>query len=177
MAAIRFLTILFFFTIPCRLYAQNSDTVYHVNKKRLKGFVIGASVGYSVTLIGLSSLWYSNSPSQSFQFFNDNAEWKQVDKLGHFYSSFNLSYGASRALRWCNLPPRKADLIGSLTGFLMMVPIEILDGYSEAYGASGGDLLANAAGAAFFAGFFLALVLVFDFGTRPLISTSSVSVM
>ena len=32
-----------------------------------------------------------------FDFFNDNGEWKQVDKIGHFYSTYYFSYGTSRA--------------------------------------------------------------------------------
>jgi hypothetical protein len=50
------------------------------------------------------------------------------------------------------VPPAKSDLIGSLVGFGVMLPIEILDGFSDAYGASTGDLIANAAGSAFFFG-------------------------
>ena len=113
---------------------------------------IGGTVVYGATLAGLSHLWYSDSESQSFRFFNDNTEWNQVDKVGHFFSSFYFSYGTSRALQWCNVPPKKSDLIGSLVGFGVMLPIEILDGFSDAYGASTGDLIANAAGSAFYLG-------------------------
>ena len=61
------------------------------------------------------------------------------------------------ALRWCNVKPKKSDLIGALVGFGVMLPIEIMDGFSEAYGASTGDLIANAAGAALFPWSVLAL--------------------
>ncbi|MFZ6011650.1 MAG: DUF2279 domain-containing protein [Bacteroidota bacterium] len=131
--------------------AQSGDSVVStVNKKRFRTLVIGSGVGYTATMIGLNELWYKDSDRQSFRFFNDNAEWKQVDKIGHFFSGFYFSYGASSALRWCGMTPRKSDLAGAVTGFLVMVPIEIFDGYSDAYGASTGDLIANAAGPAFF---------------------------
>src|SRR5690606_8514941 len=78
--------------------------------------------------------------------------WKQVDKAGHFYSAFYLSYGTSRLLRWTRMPEEKTILPAALTGFLLLLPVEILDGYSSNYGASVGDLAANAAGAAFFLG-------------------------
>jgi uncharacterized protein YfiM (DUF2279 family) len=133
------------------LTAQRNDSLT-INKKKLRIFAIGSGAAYAVTLIGLNNLWYKNSPRQSFRFFNDNAEWKQVDKLGHFYSSFYLSYGTSKVLRECNLPIKRSDLVGALTGFLVLVPIEIFDGYSAAYGASAGDLLADAAGASFYLG-------------------------
>ena len=128
---------------------QQTDSLA-VNKKRLTNFIAISSAAYAVTLVGLSELWYKDSDQQSFRFFNDNAEWKQVDKLGHFYAGFYFSYGTSLGLKWANVPQRKADLIGAVTGFLVLVPIEIFDGFSDAYGASTGDLLANATGSAFF---------------------------
>lgn len=145
------IVIVLFITVSSPVAAQPlQDTV--VNKRRLTTFVVGSGVAYGATLIGLNELWYKNSQRQSFRFFNDNAEWKQVDKIGHLYSSFYFSYGLSRALRWCDVKPRKADLTAALTGFLVMLPIEIMDGYSDAYGASAGDLVANAAGSMVFAG-------------------------
>jgi uncharacterized protein YfiM (DUF2279 family) len=141
---------LIFVFLPCVSFSQVADSVSGVNKKRLRTFAIGGTVAYSIALVGLSHLWYSEAESQPFEFFNDNAEWKQMDKAGHFFSSFYFSYGTSRALQWCNVEPRRSDLIGSLVGFGIMLPIEILDGFSNAYGASGGDLVANAAGSAFY---------------------------
>jgi hypothetical protein len=144
--------ILFFLICPLLSYSQIPDSSQTVNRKRLKAFTIGGTVAYGATLAGLSRLWYADSKSQPFQFFNDNAEWKQVDKLGHFFSSFYFSYGTSRALQWCNVPSKKSDLIGSLVGFGILLPIEVLDGFSDAYGASPGDIIANVAGSAFFLG-------------------------
>lgn len=132
-----------------RVSAQRTDSV-HVNKKRLTKVIVFSAAAYTGTLVGLSELWYKDSDQQSFRFFNDNAEWKQVDKLGHFYAGFYFSYGASAALRWSNVQQRKADLIGAATGFLVLAPIEIFDGFSDAYGASAGDLVANATGSTLF---------------------------
>jgi hypothetical protein len=156
MEANKFLTLflLAFVTISSHAQVESDTTAADtpVNKKRLRTLVIGSGAAYGITLFGLNELWYKDASRQSFQFFNDNAEWKQVDKIGHFYSSFYFSYGMSRALRWTHVQPRKADIASAITGFLIMVPIEIMDGYSDAYGASGGDLIANAAGSVFFLG-------------------------
>lgn len=113
---------------------------------------MASGVGYTAGLVALNHVWYKNTERQSFRFFNDNAEWKQVDKVGHFFASFVLSDISSRTLKNCGVPPRKSDLIGAMSGFLLTVPIEILDGYSDGYGASVGDVVADAAGPAFFLG-------------------------
>ncbi len=75
-----------------------------------------------------------------------------MDKVGHFYAAFQFSAATSAALQWSNVRKSKADLWGAVTGFLILLPIEIMDGFSADYGASVGDLLANASGAAFFLG-------------------------
>ncbi len=140
--------------IVCNLfsYSHAQSDSSRVNDKRLKTFIITSGVGYAAGLVALNYVWYKNTERQSFQFFNDNAEWKQVDKFGHFYTSFYLSNTLTKALRGCHVDQRKAHLIGALTGFLMTVPVEIMDGFSDAYGASMGDVAANAAGATFFLG-------------------------
>lgn len=132
--------------------AQQVDSVSYVNQKRLKGVVVGSAIAYTGTMIGLSSVWYSQYDKQSFHFFNDWQEWKQMDKVGHFYSTFQVSAIGSRALQWSGLAKKKSDLAGSLAGFAMISSIEILDGFSSGYGASAGDLVFNALGAGFYLG-------------------------
>jgi hypothetical protein len=143
------------FALVCcthHLTAQVTDTTRAIHKKRFRTLIVASGTGYSASLVGLHSLWYKNSEKQSFQFFNDNAEWKQMDKLGHFYSAFQLSYAASRGLQWSGVNKKPADFWGSATGFLVLLPIEIFDGFSADYGASVGDLMANTLGAGFYLG-------------------------
>src|SRR5688572_2837292 len=109
--------VFFFLCTPVLALSQLSDSTYNINKKRLSLFTIGGSAAYGITLVGLNRLWYEDSERQPFQFFNDNTEWKQVDKLGHVFSTFYFSYGIARALRWSNMEPRKSDLVGALVGF------------------------------------------------------------
>lgn len=135
-----------------QLILHGQDTTQVVNRKRLNTVIIAGSTAYTATLIGLSQLWYADSEGQPFQFFNDNNEWKQMDKVGHFYAGFHFSSATSAVLQWSNVPKHKADLWGSVTGFLILLPIEIMDGFSADYGASVGDLTANAAGSALYLG-------------------------
>lgn len=134
------------------LAAQHTDTATAVSRKKLRTFSIITGTGYSASLIGLHHLWYKHSEKQSFRFFNDNAEWKQMDKFGHFFSAFHLSQGTSRGLQWSGVNRHTAEVWGSVIGFLVLLPIEIFDGFSADYGASVGDLAANALGAGFYLG-------------------------
>ncbi len=144
---------LFCLALCLNSYGQTSDTIpSQVNRKRLTTVIIGSSVAYTATLVGLSSIWYSQYGKQSFHFFNDASEWKQVDKVGHFYSAFQLSAIGSKLLQWSNVSKSKSDQFGALTSFFIMSSIEVLDGYSAGYGASGSDMLANALGASFYLG-------------------------
>ena len=134
-------------------FSQSPDTTLsHVNKKRLNTMIISSSTAYAGAMAGLNSLWYSNAPRESFHFFNDAPEWKQMDKVGHFYSAFQLSYIGSRSLQWANVPKRKSDLAGSLISFGILTSIEVFDGFSSSYGASVSDLAANTLGSAFYIG-------------------------
>jgi len=114
--------------------------------------VIGASAAYASSMVVLNEVWYKQSPRQSFAFFNDSREWFQVDKVGHFYAAFQLSHMTARSLQWTGLSKRRSDSWGTATGFTVISSIEVFDGFSAAYGASVTDLIANAAGAAFYLG-------------------------
>jgi uncharacterized protein YfiM (DUF2279 family) len=130
--------------------AQLTDTAgtlqNSLNRTRLRTLLVGESVAYAGTLAGLHFLWYADAPRTGFHFFNDNAEWKQVDKVGHFYTAYHISRLGVEAFEWTGLPRRKAIWWGGLMGMLFQTPIEVLDGFSASYGASWGDLAANTAG-------------------------------
>ena len=119
-----------------------------INKKLFYVSTVGGGA-YILTLIGLDKLWYSQSPQSKFHFFNDNHEWNQMDKMGHFYTSFYLSTGGIDLLQWGGLSQKKAILLDNILGIALLTPIEIMDGYSSAYGASWGDEVADGVGDVF----------------------------
>ena len=143
------ITITLILLLSTGVWSQASDTVSR-NRKQLRKFVIITTATYTVSMTALYQVWYREAEHQRFQFFNDNKEWKQVDKMGHFFTTFHLSTAGSKTLQRTGLLKTRADRIGTLTGFLMMLPIEIFDGFSNAYGASWGDLVANAGGSTIF---------------------------
>lgn len=130
-------------------FAQSDSTV---NKRKLIIASTAVGVAYTSSMIALGHAWYADAPKQSFHFFNDASEWNQMDKAGHFFSAFHISDNASMILRSCNVPARKSDVIGAVTGLVLLSSIEVFDGYSAAYGASITDVAANAAGSLFYLG-------------------------
>ena len=137
---------------PGNLNAQSKDSV--ANKKlRKMALITGAS--YTAAMVGLNEVWYSDFPRSGFHFFNDNKEWKQLDKVGHFYSAYHISNTGIHLLQKSGIPTEKAYLWGGLLGVMLLTPIEVLDGFSEEYGASWGDVAANTAGSALALGQYL----------------------
>lgn len=101
-------------------------------------------------MVALSKIWYEEHEKTSFHFFNDNAEWNQMDKLGHIFTAFHLSSISKEGLQWAGVKKKDAVLYGAAAGLLMIMPVELLDGYSKSYGASPGDMVSNLAGTGLF---------------------------
>ena len=121
-----------------------------LNKKRLKTLVISEVAIGSAALIGLNQLWYADYPRSNFHFINDNAEWLQMDKAGHVFSSYHLGSFGADALKWSGAS-RKCQLIyGSTLGLAFLTTVEVFDGYSANWGASLGDVAANISGTALY---------------------------
>jgi uncharacterized protein YfiM (DUF2279 family) len=155
----RLLTSLILF-VSSHIYCQQAhDTVPAkslfpdtLNKGRLAGVLATQGLLYTGSMTGLYYLWYRNYPQSSFHFFNDNTEWLQMDKMGHFFSSYYLSDIMYTSYRWAGVERKKAILFGTLLSWAFMLNIEILDGFSAEWGFSPGDLVANTAGCLLFTG-------------------------
>ncbi|MEJ7675302.1 MAG: hypothetical protein WKF59_22000 [Chitinophagaceae bacterium] len=63
--------------------------------------------GYAGILIGLNSAWYSQYPRSNFHFFNDNAEWLQMDKVGHIYGAYIESRSSNELWRQTGIDRKK----------------------------------------------------------------------
>ena len=115
-------------------------------------------VGYGGVLVGLNAEWYAKYPRSSFHFFNDDAEWLQVDKTGHAYSAYTESRISTELWRWAGLSRKQRIWIGGLSGVGYQSIIEVLDGFSSQWGFSVGDFSANIFGS----GMFIAQELAWD---------------
>lgn len=128
-------------------FLKPSDSL---NKKRQNTVFISEAVLASVALIGLNQLWYADYPKSNFHFINDNSEWLQMDKVGHLYSSYHIGRFGAEALNWSGSSKKNQLIYGASLGFVFLTVVEVMDGFSEEWGASMGDVVANASGTALY---------------------------
>lgn len=124
-------------------FFMRSDTL---NKKRRTAvYVTEATLG-AAALIGLNELWYAQYPRSSFKSLNDNSQWMQMDKFGHTFSSYYIGKMGMDALAWAGDSKKNQLIYGATLGFVFLTTVEVLDGFSEEWGFSTGDVMANALG-------------------------------
>lgn len=145
-----------YFLINIILFAHVISTTAQdsLQNSSAKKWVLG---GVQVSLWGgsfyaLNNTWYANYPKAKFHLYNDWKEWQQMDKLGHAWSTYQISRHTSNIWQWAGLEKKKAIWVGSLSGMAYLSVIEILDGYSDKWGFSIPDVLANTTGAGLFLG-------------------------
>lgn len=119
-------------------------------KRRKKTFIYG-SIGFTVGVhTGLYFAWYKDHPMGGFRFHNDLPDWKQIDKLGHAFSAYYLGIVGYEMSTYAGYSHSKAAMHGLVLGTGFQTLIEVLDGFSQNWGASVPDLVANTVGSALF---------------------------
>ncbi len=137
--------------------AQSDTTSYSVplqtfNKKRLTAVITTEAIVYTSALIGLNEVWYKDFPHSPFHFFNDDKEWLQMDKAGHAFTAYTIGRVGIDMMKWTGVSRKKAIWFGGMMGSVLLNTVEVLDGYSSAWGFSGSDIAANTAGSLFVIG-------------------------
>ena len=134
-------------SMPRLLSLERADTLH---KPRIRTAAIGAAIAYPTAMTGLWQAWYADYPLGKFHFFNDNGEWNQIDKVGHLFSTYQESRLGWNLSRWAGFPNKKAAWIGFGLGQLVQTSFEVMDGFSEQWGFSYGDVAFNTMGATLF---------------------------
>lgn len=124
-------------------FLKPSDTL---NTKRRNTVIIAESIVSSATLIGLNEIWYADFERSKFRTVNDNNQWLQMDKIGHVFTSYQLGKQGANLLRWSGVGKKDQLIYGATLGFGFLTAVEILDGFSQEWGFSWGDVAANAIG-------------------------------
>lgn len=149
--------LLLMFGLLADCFSQNlslpqDDEQNALNKKRLNTVILSESVLYAGSMTGLYFLWYVGYPQSNFHFINDNAEWLQMDKLGHATCAYTVGEIGYDLLQYSGVNRNKSIVYGGTLGFLFLTTVEVFDGFSAEWGASWGDLAANAVGTGLFVG-------------------------
>ncbi len=95
----------------------------------------------------LNEVWYKNHRSGSFHLFDDSKEWLQMDKAGHAMTSYYIGLAGIESLKWSGVSDKKSALWGGSLGLMYLTGVELLDGYSDGWGFSLTDMVANGLGA------------------------------
>lgn len=130
-------------------FLKPSDTLH---KPRRNAVVISQAALGGLTLVALDQLWYADFERSSFRTTNDNSQWLQMDKLGHIYAGYQLSRMGSETLNWAGISKKEQLIYGSALGLGFLTAVEVFDGFSQEWGFSWGDMLANAGGTGLYVG-------------------------
>lgn len=132
--------------LPAGAKAQAPPDTAGLHPARLWGGLATFALADAAALVALDRLWYAGYDRAPFHWYDDTHEYAQMDKGGHLLTSWQLTRVFSAYGRWAGLERAEAAWAGAALAFAFQGQIEVLDGTSAAWGASAGDLLANAAG-------------------------------
>ena len=137
---------------PLSLRAQAPGDSSAVVKKRLVALSITGATLYTGSLVVLSTQWYPDFDRNAFHFFNDEDQWLQMDKIGHGLTAYYINELSTRTLRFSGVKNKTALIVGAGVSFSYLACIEVLDGFSDKWGFSVSDMVANTAGIALYTG-------------------------
>lgn len=117
--------------------------------KKAKGFLISLGIMYPLYVFFLYWLWYSEGTNNGFHLFDDTAEWLQMDKVGHFVVHFQWALMPAYIFCWAGYSTKQSALYSFWVSIFILMPVEVMDGFSAAWGFSWGDVIANVLGSLF----------------------------
>lgn len=139
----------FFAQSKINQFLKPSDSL---NKSRRNAVLISEVSLATTALIGLDQLWYADYPRSKFKTLDDSGEWLQMDKLGHVFSSYQLGRLGANTLNWAGVSKKNQIIYGSTLGLGFLTAVEVMDGFSEEWGFSWTDMVANTLGSGLFVG-------------------------
>jgi VanZ family protein len=120
------------------------------NKTRFWSLFAAGTTIYTGSLTLLNNVWYAQFPRSAFHYFNDQGEWKEMDKAGHILTTYTAAKWVFNGVRWSGMKNKNATLMGIASGMAFQTTLEVLDGYSTEWGFSWADMAANTSGAILF---------------------------
>lgn len=143
---------------PCLARADACVAPPRADRCESGAYRAGTRVAAAGTFVGAQAIlwryfenaWWSGEESRGFFF---NADWdedfRDQDKLGHFFGGYHLTRIGADVLRAACISPARAITLSAIYATLFQLQIELWDARFEKYGFSYPDLLANTAGMAY----------------------------
>lgn len=113
-------------------------------------FWSGVAASYALVYAAPMATWYDWKTAQGWRLFNDGAEWKQMDKLGHVWTTYHLSAVYADWAQACGYAERQARWRAAALAWAFQLSLEVADGFFPKWGASWWDAAANTAGTGLF---------------------------
>ena len=137
-----------FLLLQARIMNAENDSLTKINYKNRK-ITLGVSgaVFSAGSIVYLNHAWFEPYNTGKFHFFNDNKEWNQMDKCGHAFTCYQTGRLMMDAFDWAGYNKNTKLIVAGGIGLYYMTAIEVMDGFSEGWGFSAGDIAANALGA------------------------------
>lgn len=150
--------LIFIIFIQSSLYGQQDTTARpafwqpapRLHPTRFWATTGGIVGGYSAVTVGLAKAWYSQYPRTRLHSFNDWNGWRQMDKMGHAFTTYFESKWVFGLYQWTGVRHHRAACMGAGAGMLFQSTLELLDGFSGGWGFSWGDMGFNTLGAGLF---------------------------
>ena len=72
--------------------------------------------------------------------------------MGHLFSSYQMGRIGANVLDWTGETKKNQLIFGATIGFTFLTAVEVFDGFSEEWGFSWSDMVANATGTGLYVG-------------------------
>ena len=151
----RLLLLLFILlTLSTSVFSQNAwdwmtpaDTL---SKKRFWGTAGAGAAIYTGVAYGLYQTWYKDFEQGKFRTFNDAREWQQMDKAGHFITTYSEARWLYDGARWTGLDKKRSLWLAGGISMFLQGTLEVMDGFSAEWGFSWSDIGFNTLGMGLF---------------------------
>ena len=125
---------------------KKGNQFFPYNHKKQNQVAYSQIIGYTANFTSLYAFWYKDYPKSQFHFFNDIGEYLQVDKVSHVYGAYTGGRMSMQMWKWAGASKNKYVWLGGMSGLAYESLIEVMDGFSDHWGFSVGDYVANILG-------------------------------
>lgn len=129
-------------------FSQIKDSIPFQNRKNAISIIVPSA--FVATSTALYFAWYKDYGTGKFHFFNDSKEWLQMDKVGHATSTYQGHRFINSWFKWAGFRSKQSAIYSGVLSLGFLSTVEVMDGFSDGWGFSNTDMIANVAGISLF---------------------------